>query len=94
MWRLASLSGVSEPFVFIITLPDFFAVGLVALITAPDLLAKAAATIRADKSGCKYTRAARGSAEVLTSLYFKLNGVELIRFDRRGSPSIISTYSR
>ena len=75
MWRLASLSGVSEPFVFIITLPDFFAVGLVALITAPDLLAKAAATIRADKSGCKYTRAARGSAEVLTSLYFKLNGV-------------------
>ena len=55
MWRLASLSGVSEPFVFIITLPDFFAVGLVALITAPDLLAKAATTIRADKSGCKYS---------------------------------------
>ena len=47
MWRLASFSGVAEPFVFIITLPDFFAVGLVALITAPDLLTEAAATIRA-----------------------------------------------
>jgi hypothetical protein len=48
MWRLASFSGVAEPFVFIITLPDFFAVGLVALITAPDLLAEATATIRTD----------------------------------------------
>jgi hypothetical protein len=84
MWRLASFSGVAEPFVFIITLPDFFAVGLVTLITAPDLLTEAAATIRTDKSGCKYTRAARGSAEVLASFDFKLNGIELIRFDNRG----------
>jgi len=49
MWRLASLSGVTEPFVFIITLPDLFAVGLIALITTPDLLTEATATIRTDK---------------------------------------------
>jgi hypothetical protein len=75
MRRLAYFSGVAETFVFIITLPDLFAAGLIALITAPDLLAEATATIRTDKSGCKYTRAARGSAEVLASLNFKLNGV-------------------
>ena len=84
MWRLASLSVVAEPFVFIITLPDLFAVGLIALITAPGLLAKATATIRTDKSGIKYTRTTCGSTEVLTSLYFKLNSIELIRFDNGG----------
>ena len=84
MWRLAFLSGVSEPFVFIITLPDLFAVGLIALITAPDLFAEATATIRTDKSGCKYTRAAHGSAEVLAPLNLKLNGIKLIRLDNGG----------
>jgi hypothetical protein len=65
MWRLATLSGFTEPFVLIITLPNLFAVGLVTLITAPDLLTEATATIRADKSGRKYTRAARGTLPLI-----------------------------
>jgi len=72
MWRLASFSGVTKPLVFIIALPDLFAIGLNFLITTPDLLAETTTTISTDKPGCKYTRAARGSAEVLASLDFKL----------------------
>jgi len=60
---LAALAGVTEPFIFIIALPDFFAVGLITLITTPDLLAEAASAIGTNKPWGKYACAARGSAK-------------------------------
>ena len=40
MGRLAAVAGLIKSFILIITLPDLFAVGLVAFVATPDLLAE------------------------------------------------------
>jgi len=47
MWRLATFAGLAGAFIFVIALPNLLAVGLVALVTAPDLFPEGAAAVGA-----------------------------------------------
>jgi len=46
---LAALTGFDKPLVFIVALPDLFAVCLIALVASPDLFAEVAAAVGAQK---------------------------------------------
>ena len=47
--RLAAVAGLAELFILIITPPDLFAISLIVLVAAPDLLAEMSSTIGANK---------------------------------------------
>ena len=80
----AALARLVLPLVFIVTPPDFTAVGLIALITAPYFFAVPTAAVGADDTSGEYARAACRPADGAAALNLKLNGVELVRFDNGG----------